>query len=255
VADLEKDLRTRVAAGARIFVPYVTGGLPGVDAGLLRSLEDREADAIEVGIPFSDPVMDGAVIQEASRRALESGATPKSVLDVIAEARLRAPVVVMTYLNPVLAAGFGPFLDRAREADVAGVIVPDLPSDDAAEWCEACRSRGIASVFLAAPGSSNERLRRVAALTRGFVYCVSMYGVTGERESLAGTAREVVDALRPLTSTPLVVGVGIGTPEAATEACTFADGVVVGSALVRPLLESDREGMLELAKRFRNAVG
>jgi len=254
VTELEHGLRNLLTAGKRIFVPYVTGGLPGVDADLLGGVERIGADVIEVGLPFSDPVMDGPVIQEASRRALEAGTTPESVLDLVKSADVTTPTVVMTYLNPVLATGVDRFLDLAADAGIHGVIVPDLPVDEGAEWAAACASREIASVFLAAPGTSKERLRDVAAASRGFVYCVSTFGVTGERDRLAGTAQELVGALREVTSRPLVVGVGIGTPDAAREACTFADGVVVGTALVRPLLEGDREAMIELAKDFRDAV-
>jgi tryptophan synthase alpha chain len=134
------------------------------------------------------------------------------------------------------------------------VIVPDLPVDEAGPWMAACAAVGVAPVFLAAPGTSDERLREVAAASRGFVYCVATYGVTGERESLSGTAQELVSRLRPLTGRPLLVGVGIGAPEQAALACAFADGVVVGSALVRPLLAGDRAGALELAERFRAAI-
>lgn len=254
MGDLEAALRARREAGGRAFVPYVTGGLPGVDAELLRALAEAGADAIEVGIPFSDPVMDGGVIQEASRRALEAGARPLDVVGMVAEAALGIPVVVMTYYNPVLRLGEERFCEAAVTAGVAGVIVPDLPVDEARGWRERCLAHGIAAVFLAAPGSSPERLWAVAAAARGFVYCVSTYGVTGEREELAGTAEEVVRALRPLTDVPLLVGVGIGTPKQAAAACEFADGVIVGSALVRRLLAADREGALELARAFRAAV-
>jgi len=251
---LEAALRARREVGGKAFVPYVTGGAPGVDAGLLRALEAVGADALEVGIPFSDPVMDGPVIQEASRRALAAGTTPSRVLALVAEAGLGIPVVAMTYLNPVLQRGLGPFLAEARGAGVSGVIVPDLPVDEAGEWIAACAEAEVAPVFLAAPGSPPERLRRVAAASRGFVYCVSTYGVTGARDELAGTAEEVVRALRPLTDLPLLVGVGITTPAQAAGACGFADGVVVGSALVRPLLEGDEEGAVHLAAAFRGAV-
>lgn len=254
MGDLEAALRARREAGGRAFVPYVTGGLPGVDAELLRALAEAGADAIEVGIPFSDPVMDGGVIQEASRRALEVGARPLDVVGVVAEAALGIPVVVMTYYNPVRRLGEERFCEAAAAAGVVGVIVPDLPVDEARGWRERCLAHGIAAVFLAAPGSSPERLRAVAAAARGFVYCVSTYGVTGEREELAGTAEEVVRALRPLTDVPLLVGVGIGTPKQAASACAFADGVIVGSALVRRLLAADHEGALELARAFRAAV-
>jgi tryptophan synthase alpha chain len=251
---LEAALRARREAGGKAFVPYVTGGAPGVDADLLRALEAAGADALEVGIPFSDPVMDGPVIQEASRRALEAGATPGRVLALVAEAGLGIPVVAMTYLNPVLRRGFAGFLAEARGAGVGGVIVPDLPVDEAEEWVEACAEAGVAPVFLAAPGSTPARLGRVAAASRGFVYCVSTYGVTGARDELAGTAEEVVRALRPLTDLPLLVGVGITTPAQAAAACRFADGVVVGSALVRPLLDGDPGEAVRLAAAFRGAV-
>lgn len=252
--DLEAALRGRLAGGGWVFVPYVTGGLPGVDAEFLQALEGTGADAIEVGIPFSDPVMDGPVIQEASRRALEAGATLAGVLQLVQEAGLGIPVVAMTYLNPVLSAGLERFTDMAVEAGLAGVIVPDLPVDEAGEWTDLCAKRGVATVFLAAPGVSAERLGRIASSSRGFVYCVSTYGVTGEREALAGSAREVVESVRPETDLPLLVGVGIGTPEQATAACGFADGVVVGTALVRPLVANDRDGALRLARAFRAAT-
>ena len=252
--DLEPFLRSRLDAGGRVFVPYVTGGLAGVDAELLRGLEVAGADAIEVGIPFSDPVMDGPVIQEASRRALEDGATPSSVLGTIKEAGLGVPVAVMTYANPVWHAGHEAFLDACVDAGVSGVIVPDLPVDEAGEWTSACRRASVAPVFLAAPGTSDDRLRTIGETSRGFVYCVATYGVTGARDRLAETAAELVGRLRPLTSRPLLVGVGIAEPAQATEACAFADGVVVGSALVRPLLEEDASAALALARAFRSAV-
>jgi tryptophan synthase alpha chain len=254
VADLEPALRSRLDAGGRAFVPYVTGGLAGVDAELLRGLEEAGADAIEVGIPFSDPVMDGPVIQEASRRALEDGATPSGVLGTIKEAGLEVPVAVMTYANPVWHAGHGAFLDTCVDAGVTGVIVPDLPVDEARDWIAACRRASVAPVFLAAPGTSDDRLRAIGDASRGFVYCVATYGVTGARDRLAETAAELVGRLRPLASRPLLVGVGIAEPSHAVEACAFADGVVVGSALVRPLLDGDTAAALGLARAFRAAT-
>jgi tryptophan synthase alpha chain len=254
MADLEAVLRARRDGGGRAFVPYVTGGFPGVDAMLLRELESCGADAIEVGIPFSDPVMDGGVIQEASRRALEAGAEPGSVLAMIAEAAVSVPVVVMTYVNPVFGRGFEAFLEEAVRAGVAGTIVPDLPVDEAGEWGPACERHGVASVLLAAPGTTDERLARIGAAARGFIYCVATYGVTGARESLAGTAAELVSRLRPLSDLPLLIGVGVGSPEQAVEAASFADGVIVGSALMRRLVEGDRGGLIRLASDFRAAL-
>lgn len=254
MADLEAALRSVLARGGRAFVPYVTGGLAAVDADLLRGLEAAGADAIEVGIPFSDPVMDGPVIQEASRRALLDGATPSSVLGIVKEAGLGVPVAVMTYANPVWHAGLEAFLDACLDAGVSGVIVPDLPVDEASEWRNACAEASVAPVFLAAPGSPEQRLRAIGEASRGFVYCVATYGVTGERERLAPTAAELVARLRVLTDRPLLVGVGIAEPSQAAKACAFADGVVVGSALVRPLLEADAYAALRLAGAFRVAI-
>jgi tryptophan synthase alpha chain len=253
VADLEDALLSALDRGGA-FVPYVTGGLAAVDADLLRGLQEAGADAIEVGIPFSDPVMDGPVIQEASRRALEDGATPSSVLGTVADAGLRVPVAVMTYANPVWHAGLGAFLEACVNAGVSGAIVPDLPVDEANEWMTACAAASVAPVFLAAPGSSEPRLRAIGERSRGFVYCVATYGVTGERQRLAETAAELVGRLRPLTDRPLLVGVGIAEPSQASQACAFADGVVVGSALVRPLLDGDPAAALRLAGAFRAAI-
>jgi tryptophan synthase alpha chain len=254
MADLEDALRRRRAGGGRSFVPYVTGGFPGVDAPLLRRLQDVGADAIEVGIPFSDPVMDGGVVQEASRIALEAGAVPRSVLDTIHEANLDVPVAVMTYVNPVYRMGFERFAANARAGRVAGVIVPDLPVDESAEWLDDCAGAGLDAVMLAAPGSAPERLAAIAAAAHGFVYCVATYGVTGARESLAGTAQEVVEALRPLTDLPLLVGVGIAKPEHAVQACAFADGVIVGSALMSLMIDGQPDAMIRAAEAFRRAI-
>jgi tryptophan synthase alpha chain len=254
VGRLEEALRRRRTDGGRCFVPYVTGGYLGVDPELLRTLEDAGADAIEVGIPFSDPVMDGGVIQEASAAALAAGATPAGVLATIAEARVSVPVAVMTYVNPVHRRGLGHFLDEVVEAGVAAVIVPDLPIDESDELEREAAARDVDAVLLAAPGTAPARLAEIGRRSRGFVYCVATYGVTGAREHLEATAREVVDALRPVTDLPLLVGVGIGTPEQAGEACGFADGVVVGSALMARVVAGDRDGAAALARRFRAAI-
>ena len=254
MTDLEPALRKRLGAGGRAFVPYVTGGFPGVDPELLRELQDVGADAIEVGIPFSDPVMDGGVIQETSRVALGAGATPASILHTIEEAALDVPVVVMTYVNPVFRLGFDAFLGVAAGSGVAGAIVPDLPIDESAEWIAACERHLVAAVQLAAPGTASDRLAAIAAGSSGFVYCVATYGVTGAREALAGSARELVQRLRPLTDLPLLVGVGVGTPEQGAEVASFADGAIVGSALMARLLEGNRAGLIDSARAFRGAL-
>jgi tryptophan synthase alpha chain len=252
---LESRLRRLREDGGKAFVPYVTGGLPGVDAQLLRALAAAGADAIEVGVPHSDPIMDGGVIQEASRLALEAGTRPADVLGTIREASLDVPVAVMTYANPVFRIGYDPFAAALEDAAVSGAIVPDLPVDEIGDFSAAASARGVDVVLLAAPGTSVERFAAIGASSRGFVYCVATYGVTGARDALAGTARDVVEALRPVTDLALLVGVGISTPDHAREACGFADGVIVGSALMARLLEDDRDGAIEVARSFRAALG
>jgi tryptophan synthase alpha chain len=251
---LESTLRSAVGEGRKAFVPYVTGGVPGVDAELLRTLQELGADAIEVGVPHSDPVMDGGVIQEASRIALERGTRVADVLAAVRGAGLELPVAVMTYANPVERRGAGAFCDDLVAAGVDGAIVPDLPVDEAATLRAIAADRGIDVVLFAAPGTSPDRYAATAAASHGFVYCVATYGVTGARDELAETARQVVAALRAYTDLPLLVGVGIGTPEQAGAACAFADGVIVGSALMAPLVEGDRDAAIGLARDFRAAI-
>lgn len=254
IGALEAALRARREAGGTAFVPYLTGGYPGIDAQFVRAVAEAGADAIEIGVPHSDPVMDGGVIQQASSRALEAGATPGGVLATIREAAVDVPVAVMTYVNPVLRHGVDGFLAAAADAGVAGLIVPDLPVDEAGDLGTACAAHGIDTVLLAAPGSSPDRLARIATASRGFVYCVATYGVTGARATLDVTAEELVASLRPLTDLPLLVGVGIGTPEQAAAASAFADGVIVGSALMHRAVEADLAGVLDLAGAFRDVL-
>jgi tryptophan synthase alpha chain len=254
MAALESALRKVRDGGGKAFVPYVTGGYPGVDAGLLRSLVDTGADAIEVGVPHSDPIMDGGVVQQASSVALAAGVHPSDVLRMIGDADAGVPVAVMTYANIVTHPGVERFCDEAAASGVSGLIVPDLPVDEAAELERVAGERGIDAVLLAAPGTPAERYTAIGAAAHGFVYCVATYGVTGARESLADTAREVVEAMRPHTDLPLLVGVGIATPEHAAAACSFADGAIVGSALMARLLDGDRDGLASLAAGFRAAI-
>ena len=251
---LEAALRAARERGGKAFVPYVTGGFPGVDAALLRGLQEAGADAVEVGIPHSDPIMDGGVIQEASRISLEKGTHPSDVLATVREAALGIPVVVMTYVNPVYRIGFEAFCRQLADAGVSGAILPDLPVDEASGFDALATARGIDTVLLAAPGTSAARYAAIGGAAHGFVYCVATYGVTGARDELSATAQEVVASLRPVTDLPLLVGVGIGTPAQAETACGFADGVIVGSALMGCLLDDGPESLLVLASVFREAV-
>ena len=254
MGDLEAALRAVRDRGAKSFVPYVTGGYPGVDAAFLRMLAATGADAIEVGVPHSDPTMDGGVIQEASRVALQRGTRLGDVLASIADAAIDIPVAVMTYANIVHRRGYEAFCDDLVRSGVDGAIVPDLPVDEAERFDALGAARGIDIVLLAAPGTTAQRYEAIAAASRGFVYCVATYGVTGARDQLSATAREVVAAVRPHTDLPLLVGVGIATPEQAAAASAFADGVIVGSALLAPLVAGDPEAALRLAETFRREI-
>jgi len=224
---LEEHLRARRQAGSKLLVAYVTGGMGDDWLEVVHAVADAGADAIEIGIPFSDPVIDGPTVQEASVRALGRGTTPASILAELGR----------TYYNIVFRAGHRRFADSLVAAGVAGAIVPDLPLDEAGGWSEEADAAGVETVFLVAPSTPDERARRICARSRGFVYGVGLMGVTGERPQLASTAREVAGRLRPMTDTPVCIGIGVSTPEQAAEVCAEADGVVVGSALVRRLLD------------------
>jgi len=234
---LEGALRARRRAGRRLLVPYVTGGLGRDWLEVVRAVASAGADAVEVGIPFSDPVMDGPVIQRASELALAAGATPRAILAELAGAGLEVPLVVMTYANVVARMGYRRCAEALAEAGVAGAILPDLPVDEIDEWAAVADEAGVATVLLAAPTTPDERLARICARSRGFVYAVGLLGVTGEREALARSAAQLALRCKARTDLPVLVGVGISTPGQAREISEVADGAVVGSALVRRLLE------------------
>ncbi len=251
---LEATLRAGRDAGRKLLVPYLTGGLSGW-SGLLDRLAEAGADAIEVGIPFSDPVMDGPVIQRASEQALAAGATPIGIVEEIRELELSLPVAVMTYYNLIFRWGHQRAADTLAGAGVSGAIIPDLPLDEVGPWAKAADRAGVETVLLAAPTTPDERLPRICARSRGFVYGVGLLGVTGERDHLAATAVSLAGRLKEVTDLPVLIGVGISTPEQAAEACEVADGVVVGSALVRRVLDgAGPDDVAEVVASFRKAL-
>ena len=218
-------------------MPYLTGGLDGWTR-MVEAVAQAGADGIEVGIPFSDPVMDGPVIQESSELALAQGATPASVLDELQRVDVGVPLAVMTYVNLVYRFGWERFASTMIASGVSAAILPDLPLEEAGEWATAADAAGVETVMLAAPTSPDERLERIVARSHGFVYAVGLLGITGERDELAASAIVIARRLKELTDLPVLVGVGISTPEQAVEVCEVADGVVVGSAVVRRALET-----------------
>jgi tryptophan synthase alpha chain len=240
--NLEARLRERRAAGRKLLVPYVTGGLGAQWVDVVRAVAAAGADAIEVGIPFSDPVMDGTTIQEASQRALDLGATPVSVIAEAGTADVDVPLAVMTYYNLVYRMGHRRCAAALRASGIDGAIVPDLPLDeldqgiDGDSWGAAADAESVENVLLASPLTPDDRLAAICERSRGFVYAVSLLGVTGERDRLPDSARQIAVRLKAITDRPVLLGVGISTPAQAAEAAEHADGVIVGSALVRRLL-------------------
>jgi tryptophan synthase alpha chain len=252
---LGSHLRARRDEGRKLLVPYVTGGLGAGWLDVVRAVADSGADAIEIGIPFSDPVMDGRTVQEASQRALELGATPAKIVAEASELDIDAPLAVMTYCNPVQHAGFERFAAELSAAGIDGAIVPDLPLDELGDWAGAADDAGVETVLLAAPTTPDDRLRAICERSRGFLYGVSLLGVTGERDQIASQAGEMGKRCKAMTDLPVLLGVGISTPAQAVEAAGFADGVIVGSALVRRLLEGGGpEAAGEFVRSLREAL-
>lgn len=237
IGPLEAHLRARREAGAKLLVPYVTGGLGPRWTEVLEAMAAAGADAVEIGIPFSDPVMDGATIQAASQRALELGATPAAILDALPAADVHVPLVAMTYYNIVFRSGHRRFAFSLNEGGVAGAIIPDVPLEELGPWAAAAGAGGVETVLLASPVTPDERLARICQQSRGFVYGVSVMGITGERQSLAASAGVMAKRLKAHTDKPVLLGFGVSTPAHAVEACAEADGVIVASALMRLLLD------------------
>jgi tryptophan synthase alpha chain len=228
--------RARADGRRAALMPYMMSCFPDRERSesIARAYADNGADLVELGIPFSDPLADGPVIHEAGTTALRAGATVHDALAVAAAIADRLPVVVMCYANPILARGLERFADGLAQLGVAGLIVPDLPLEETREVAAACEQRGLALVPLVAPTTTEERLARLGASARGFVYTVSVTGTTGERAALDGGLPAVIARARAHTSVPVAVGFGISTPEQASEAADAgADGVIVGTRLVR----------------------
>ncbi|NNN20279.1 MAG: tryptophan synthase subunit alpha [Acidimicrobiaceae bacterium] len=233
---LEKALTEKRDGGRKLLVPYISGGL-GDWIETIHAIIEAGADAVEVGIPFSDPIMDGPIIQEASQRALDGGITPSAILSELRRNSFAVPIAVMTYYNIVHHAGHKRFARELANSGVSGSIIPDLQLDEGGDWIMMAAENGIDNVLLAAPSTSPERLTRSAVSSRGFVYGVGLMGVTGERASLADSASEIAHRLKECTTRPVLVGVGVSNAEQAVQVSRVSDGVIVGSALVRRLLQ------------------
>jgi len=223
-------------------MPYMMGGFPDLETSrrIGQAYVDAGADIIELGVPFSDPLADGPVIHAAATRALAAGATLDGVLELGAELGESVPVVVMCYANPILARGFARFAGALADAGVSGLIVPDIPHEEAADVFDACEAAGVALVPLIAPTTTDDRLVAIGAQARGFVYAVSLTGTTGERAALSETFGARIARARAHTDVPIALGFGIGTPEQGVQAAQAgADGVIIGSRLVRAAGEAE----------------
>jgi tryptophan synthase alpha chain len=234
---LETHLRERRDAGRKLLVPYVTGGLGEDWPEVVRAYADAGADAIEIGIPFSDPVMDGPTIQEASEVALASGINLEAILDALRDVDAGVPLVAMTYVNLVFHLGYERFAAEAVAAGISGVILPDLPMEELGEWEDIGADAGLETVLLASPLTPDGRLATLCERSRGFVYGVNVLGVTGERTALADSSAILAQRMKQVTDRPVIMGFGISNAALARDATVHADGVVVASALMRMRLD------------------
>ncbi len=226
-------------------MPFLTAGDPSLDhtGRYILEMEKHGADIVELGIPFSDPLADGPTIQRSSQRALAAGVTPAAILGFLRDLRRKTtlPIVLMGYYNPIYHYGVSSFVEAAKEAGADGLIVPDLPPEEAGELIPAARKADLDTIFLLAPTSTPERIKKIAEVSRGFIYYVSLTGVTGARTSLAAGIEDSIAAIRAVTTMPVCVGFGISSPEHVERIRACADGVIVGSAVVGRIEQFGRE--------------
>jgi tryptophan synthase alpha chain len=240
-----------------LLIGYLPAGFPtlGESVALVEAMYDGGVDLIEVGLPYSDPLMDGPVIQQAVDQALSNGATPQSVLTVVkAVSELGVVPVVMSYWNPIEQFGIEAFAYELRQAGGAGVITPDLTIEEGQPWIAAAGSQELAPIFLVAPSSTNERISRIAQVTQGFVYAASTMGVTGARDRVSNMAPQLVARVRASTDLPIAVGLGVSNGAQAAEIAKYADGVIVGSAFVKAANAGGVAAVRELAMELAGGV-
>ena len=255
---LDEKLRKLRAEGRTGLYIYVTAGCPSAAAtvDIVRRAEKAGADVIELGLPFSDPMADGPVIQEASVIALKNGMTMKKALEVVKEIRKHSeiPLIGMGYINMVHHYGFEKFVTDFKAAGMDGVIFPDVPHEESADMRRICAAHGFTLTEFITPGTTGERMEETCKDARGFIYCISNYGVTGVKEIDYSIIGSVCKAARRYTDVPLAIGFGIGTPEAAARAGKQADGVIVGSAVVKKIIDGDVDGGIQLIADMRKAL-
>lgn len=247
---------TEAFGNGKAFIPFITGGDPDLETTerLLFALDEAGADIIEIGVPFSDPIAEGPVIEAADGRALKAGCTVDKLLDLASrvQGRIKAPLLFMTYYNPVFSYGVEKFTAKCTRCGLSGLIVPDLPFEEREELLGPCKDNNLELISLIAP-TSDERITRIAKASSGFLYCVSSLGVTGVRRELDGSAAQMIAKVRGVSDIPCAVGFGVSTPEQARQMAAFADGVIVGSAIVKIVAERGRDS-LEPVSRFAKEI-
>lgn len=244
----------------KAFIPFVTGGDPtlAVTEKLLEAMQEAGADLIEIGIPFSDPVAEGIVIQEANERALTAGCTTDKLFAMIKQARKKVtvPMVFLTYVNPIYTYGKEKFMKKCVECEMDGIIVPDLPYEEKEELSGVCETYGVDLISLVAP-TSHDRVKMIAKEAKGFIYCVSSLGVTGMRSEIHTNIAEITGMIKEVTDTPCAVGFGISTPEQAAAMANVSDGAIVGSAIVKIVAEQGENcipAVADYVKKMKDAV-
>ncbi|MDQ7787162.1 MAG: tryptophan synthase subunit alpha [Thermodesulfovibrionales bacterium] len=239
---IEKTFKKLQKHGKKAFIPYIMAGDPSLDATkeIVFLFEECRADIVELGVPFSDPLADGPTIQQAAERALQNGVTLRKVIALVEDLRkaTQIPLILMTYFNPVMKYGVENFVRDAAHAGVDGVIIPDLPPDEAADFLNLTNPASLNVIFLLAPTSTDERIKKVARASRGFIYYVSITGITGGTLLLNSSFHTSISRIKHFTNKPVAVGFGVSAPEEAAEVAQLADGVIVGSAIIKKYRES-----------------
>ncbi len=244
----------------KAFIPFITGGDPDLETTkkLIIEMQNAGADIIEVGIPFSDPIAEGQVIQKADLRALEAGCTTDKLMDALIEIkdRIHIPLVFMTYINVIYKYGKKKFMDRCNECGICGIIVPDCPYEEKNELLPECTEAGIELISMIAP-TSHDRIKMIAKEAQGFLYCASSLGVTGVRKEIKTDINGMIKLVKEVSDVPCAVGFGISTPKQAEDVCKYADGAIVGSAIVRIVAEHGKESVpyvSQYVKEMKEAV-
>lgn len=258
VSRIKERFKVLTDRGEKALVAYITGGYPSLEVAgqMVLGLAECGADIIEIGVPFSDPIADGPVIQTASYRALQGGVTVAGILEMVRRVRQQSPVplVLMSYYNPILQMGLQEFCCQAARSGVDGLIIPDLPLEESFPLLQIAEQAGIDVVPLVAPTSNRERIAAICARACGFVYCVSVTGVTGEREEINTDLVSRTGLIRQCTDLPLVIGFGVGNAAIARNLAPICDGVVVGSALMRLIMEDSFDRAQELVREIKSAI-